>query len=88
MLPQWYWENDHPAIIKRDQWNKAQELLETKHWRKSNKPIEAMKKKFTVTKVKSGALRGYFLLDMLWSKNERDQFIQIINSINELDEGQ
>jgi hypothetical protein len=41
-----------------------------------------------VAKVKSGALRGYFLLDMLWSKEERDQFIQIINSINELDECQ
>ena len=47
-----------------------------------------MQKKFTVAKVKSGVLRGYFLLDMMWSKEERDQFIQIINSINELDNGQ
>ncbi|MDD2954998.1 MAG: recombinase family protein [Oscillospiraceae bacterium] len=88
ILPQWYWENDHPAIIKREQWNKAQELLDAGNWRKSSKPLEAMKKKFTVAKVKSGVLRGYFLLDMMWSKEERDQFIQIINSINELDDGQ
>ncbi|NLU24450.1 MAG: recombinase family protein [Clostridiales bacterium] len=88
VLPQWYWENDHPAIIKREQWNRAQELLDAGNWRKSSKPLEAMKKKFTVAKVKSGVLRGYFLLDMMWSKEERDQFIQIINSINELDEGQ
>ncbi len=88
ILPQWYWENDHPAIIKREQWNRAQELLDAGNWRKSSKPLEAMKKKFTVAKVKSGVLRGYFLLDMMWSKEERDQFIQIINSINELDDGQ
>lgn len=86
VLPQWYWENDHPAIIKRPQWNQAQELLDAKNWRKSSQPLEAMEKKFTVARVKSGALRGYFLLDMLWSKDEREQFIQIMNSINELDD--
>ena len=85
VLPQWYWENNHPAIVKRDQWNKAQELLDLGSWRKNKKPLKAMRKKFTVAKVKSGVLRGYFLLDMLWSKEERDQFIKIINSINELD---
>ena len=88
VLPQWYWENDHPAIIQREQWNRAQELLKTGNWRKFSKPLVAMPKKFTITKVKSGVLRGYFLLDMMWSKEERDQFIEIINSINELDEAQ
>lgn len=88
VLPQWFWENNHPAIIKRDQWNKAQELLNIGKRRKSSKPLAAMKNKFTVAKVKSGVLRGYFLLDMSWSKEERDQFITIINSINELDEDQ
>ena len=88
VLPQWYWENNHPAIIKREQWDRAQELLHSRNWRKSNKPLEAMQKKFTVTKVKSGSLRGYFLLDLMWSKNERDQFIKIINNINELDDAQ
>ena len=88
VLPQWYWENNHPAIIKRDQWNKAQELLATGKWRKRGKPVAVIKKKFTVAKVKSGALRGYFVLDMAWSKEERDQFINIINSINELEEAQ
>jgi DNA invertase Pin-like site-specific DNA recombinase len=85
VLPQWYWENNHPAIIKREQWNKAQELFAAKKWRKNSKPPEAMEKKFTVAKVKSGVLAGYFLLDMSWTKEERDQFIEIINSINELE---
>ena len=88
VLPQWYWENNHPAIIKREQWNKAQELLDLKKWLKNSKPPKVMEKKFTIAKVKSGALRGYFLIDMLWTKEERDQFIQIINSINEFDDCQ
>jgi hypothetical protein len=78
VLPQWYWENNHPAIIKREQWNKAQEILKVGRWRKGA-PISEMRKKFTVAKVKSGALSGYFLLDMEWSKEERDKFIQLIN---------
>ncbi len=86
VLPQWYWENNHPAIIERKQWNKAQELLAAGKW--SRKKVGAMEKKFTVAKVKSGALRGYFLLDMTWTKDERMQFLEIIKSINELDESQ
>jgi len=27
VLPQWFWENNHPAIIKRENWTKTQELL-------------------------------------------------------------
>ncbi|ADL53678.1 recombinase family protein [Clostridium cellulovorans] len=87
VLPQWYWENVHPAIIKRNQWLLAQELLQKGKWTKrGNKPIAAIQKKFTVSRVKSGALRGFFILDMAWSNDERDQFIKIINSINELEE--
>ena len=86
VLPKWYWENNHPAIINRKQWNKAQELLAAKKWRKNNKPLKAMEKKFTIAKVKSGVLAGYFLLDMSWSKEERKQFLQIIKSINEFDD--
>ena len=86
VLPQWYWENDHPPIIQKDLWNQAQEMLDTGSWRKINKPPKEMEKKFTVTKVKSGVLRGYFLLDMTWSKEERDQFIEIINSVEERNE--
>ncbi|MGN0520990.1 MAG: recombinase family protein [Candidatus Fimenecus sp.] len=82
ILPQWHWENNHPAIIDRKQWNKAQELLATGHWGYSQK-IGNMQKKFTVTKVKSGMLRGYFLLDMAWTKDERQQFLEIIYSANE-----
>lgn len=86
VLPQWYWENVHPAIIKREQWQKAQDLLCTGNWTKRGKPLASMQKKFTVSKVKSGVLRGYFLLDMSWTADEREQFIKIMKSINELEE--
>ena len=88
VLPQYFWENNHKAIIKRDIWEKAQELLSARKWSRSKQKIEKMQKKFTVAKVKNGVLRGYFLLDMGWNKEEREQFLNIINSINDLDDGQ
>jgi len=88
VLPQYFWENNHKAIIKRERWEKAQELLSARKWSRSKQKIEKMQKKFTVAKVKNGVLRGYFLLDMGWNKEEREQFLNIINSINDLDDGQ
>ena len=86
ILPQWFWENNHPAIIDREKWNRVQELIASGKFGKRSTPIEAMKKKFTVAKVKSGVLRGYFLLDMEWTKDELEQFLNIINTINEMGE--
>jgi len=84
ILPQWVWENDHPAIIKRGKWKKAQEHLTMRGSVKRHIPLEAMKKKVTVARVKSGALCGYFLLDATWTKIDRLQFLRIVESINEL----
>lgn len=84
VLPQWFWENNHPAIIKRENWAKAQELLASGKWSRRGNPLKNMKRQFIVAKVKSGVLRGYFLLDMTWTNNEREQFINIIQDINEL----
>lgn len=84
VLPQWFWENNHPAIIKRENWAKAQELLASGKWSKRATSLQAMKRQFTVAKVKSGVLRGYFLMDMNWTSDEREQFINIIHNINEL----
>lgn len=84
VLPQYHWENDHPAIIKREQWDKVQVLLATKQGR-GHRQIGEIKKKFTVARVKTGVLRGYFLLDANWTKDEREQFIKIIESVNDLE---
>ena len=86
ILPQWFWENNHPAIIPKKKWNTAQEILDSGKWRKRGAPIAAMKKKFTVTKVKSGALRGFILLDMEWSKDERSKFLELMENTSPADE--
>ena len=85
VLPQWYWENNHPAIIKKEQWQKAQELLASGKRKSSNGKPAAVKRP-VIAKVKSGVLAGYFLLDMDWSKEEREQFLTILNNINEPDD--
>lgn len=84
VLPQYLWENDHPAIIDRDTWNRARERLASGHFRRRGKPPESMKKSFVAAKVKSGILRGFWLLDMNWTKEERALFISMIEN-SELD---
>jgi site-specific DNA recombinase len=84
-LPQWYWEGCHAAIIDKETWNKAQELLASRKYGKEHTPPAAMKKRPAIARVKNGALRGYFLLDMSWTREEREQFIKIMDSINSLD---
>ena len=84
ILPQWVWENDHPAIIKRAQWQRVQELLASRRGRTRRTPIDVIKKKFTVARVKSGVLCGYFLIDPNWTNDEREQFLAIVDSINQL----
>ena len=84
VLPQYYWENNHTAIIDRETWQKAQELLSSGNLGRHGKPMDAMKKKLEVTKVKSCELRGFMLLDMDWTKEERDTVIKIIEN-TELD---
>ena len=82
ILPQWYWENNHPAIIKKAKWLKAKELLATRKWSK-NKQVGPVPKKFTVSRIKSGHLRGYFLLDPAWDKEERTHFFELLETIKE-----
>lgn len=45
-----------------------------------------MQKKFTITKVKSGVLRGFLLLDMGWSKDERSKFLDFMENTSPADE--
>lgn len=86
VLTQWHWENDHPAIIPREKWLQVQIVLSQGQPGKRKKAVANMKKKFVLARVKSGALSGFFLLDSNWSKEEREQVIQIINDINGLEE--
>ena len=80
VLPQYFWENNHAAIIKKDVWLKVQDLLASGKYGRRGRPLSAMKKRFAVSRVKSGVLRGFMLLDMNWSKEERDLMIKTIEN--------
>ncbi len=84
ILIQYHWENCHPAIIERGIWDKSQELLIAKKWSSHRAKIKNMPKKFVVARVKSGKLRGFYLIDPSWDKVERSKFINILKSLNEL----
>lgn len=56
------------SSVSRD---KVQVLLATKQGR-GHRQIGEIKKKFTVARVKTGVLRGYFLLDANWTKDEEN----------------
>ncbi len=85
ILAQYHWENCHQAIIDRQCWETAQALFLEKGWGKSHSRLGDMRKRFVAAKAKTGALRGFYLLDTAWSKDEREQFINIITSLNELE---
>ena len=80
-LPQWIWEDVHPAIIQRKRWQRVQDILNS--GRRATKKPKEMEKKFSVVRVKTGVLRGYFLLDHTWNRSEREQFLNMIDAINE-----
>ena len=40
-----------------------------------------MKKRFAVARVKSGPLRGFILIDLNWTKEERETIIKIIENV-------
>jgi len=46
-----------------------------------------MEKKFTVTRVKSGVLRGFLLMDLSWNGDERSKFLELMESADDDTDG-
>ncbi len=86
-IPKIYWEGTNPVIIEKPIWEKTQELLATRKYGKSRKAPVIMAKKPSIARVKNGVLRGYFLLDQNWSKEDREQFIKIMDSTEDTKNG-
>lgn len=80
-LPQWVWEDVHPAIITRKRWQRAQDILIS--GRRSKKKPNKIGRKISIARVKAGVLRGFFLLDCSWNRSEREEFLKMIDAINE-----
>lgn len=79
---QWHWTNRHDAIIQKDRWLKAQELLELKKWSKKKHKVKEISKRFFVSRVKTGALAGFYLIDPNWGKDDREKFLELIKTVN------
>jgi len=87
IIPMIMSENSHQAIISQHDWDKVQELLLT---RKTQKPdrsaVKAMRLEnpFHFVRIKSGTLKGHYLLDCNWTRAQREYFLQnIISSKND-----
>lgn len=70
-------KNHHPAIISRENWLLVQEQLHSRRTKKKS-TNEGLSNKLYVTKVKSGALKGFVLLDPKWKKADIAIFFEKI----------
>lgn len=74
--PQYRKKNNHVAIINRDDWNLVQKLLKTKRKRVKTK-IPLIKKKFHLSLVKTGCMKGAAYISPEWSEKEIEQFLEV-----------
>ena len=75
-------ENHHKPIIKMEDWQKTQEMLTNWKMIKSSKKAKKFAAPYFFPRIKSGALRGYYLLDLGWSRKQRERFLRTIVSKN------
>lgn len=80
-LRQWHWTERHEAIIPKLKWLAAQDLLREKKWSSRKIRLRDIPKRFVVSRVKSGRLAGFYLIDPDWDADEREKFLSIIRTI-------
>ncbi len=81
VLRQWHWTNRHKPIIDKPDWEKAQLMLKNSAWRKNSRKIRPVEHKlFVISRIKSGKLAGFYLLDPSWNKDERETFLEVIKA--------
>ncbi len=83
IIPMIMAENHHPAIISQHDWDKVQELLRDRQTHKPDRSaFKAMRLKttFHFIRIKSGVLKGHYLLDCNWTRAQREYFLQNIVS--------
>lgn len=81
VIPMIMSENNHQAIISQRDWDKVQELLLTRRAQKSSRlafKAKILEKSFHFIRIKSGALKGHYLLDCNWTRAQRKYFLQNI----------
>lgn len=85
IISQFYTENHHEAIISKEDWEKAKEMISVQRGR-SPGGIRGFARKFFFPMIKSGNLKGFYIIDCRWTKAEREAFLKIIESVQNLSE--
>ena len=88
VIPMIMSENNHTPIISQQDWDKVQELLQSRQMRKSDwSALKApwLKNSFNFIRIKSGALKGHYILDCNWTRAQREYFLKNSVSKNNID---
>ena len=73
--PQYRLKNNHPAIIAREDWDKVQEMLLLPR-RKGSGNAVPIAEKFRVSRIKSGRLSGFIILDPNWRTGDIEKLFE------------
>ncbi len=77
-LNMYFKENHHAAIIKKEDWRKAQEILAARRDTKKIATLRRLVNRFVASRVKDGIFKEYFIMDSRWSAAERGEFLTIL----------
>lgn len=77
--PQYRLRNHHQAIIAREDWLRVQESLKQRRYSAYHieKPLE---EKLYITRIKSGRLKGFVVIDQRWNRAELNEFYKKIHT--------
>lgn len=76
--PQYRLRDHHPPIIQREEWDNVQKLL-LKPRRKSKIKEKLLVEKIRITRIKSGKLKGFAIINPKWDDREIEQFFEFMN---------
>lgn len=72
--PQYRLRNAIPAIIPRKRWEKVQEYLKQRRY--SSRAVEKPETGIYISRVKTGALRGFININQHWRKKDIDEVLK------------
>ncbi len=78
-LNMYFKENHHAAIIKKEDWQKVQDILALRRDVGKVTTLRRLTTKFIAARVKDGLFKGYYILDSRWTLSERREFMAIID---------
>ncbi|MCR4617388.1 MAG: recombinase family protein [Lachnospiraceae bacterium] len=79
-LRKWFCEDTHAPIISHEKWDKVQYLIANYHPDRRKVGARVISILPTFFRIKTGPLRGYYVLDLSWNKALRQSFIELMKN--------